>query len=196
MKKFFKFFAVALVAGCMFTACGDKNNNGEGGGEGNTPQAIEDGIKVTFGTTNWTAANDYTAQEYQGMAYIFAGKDAGMESFPLVNIYATHTVGKVSGAFNASDMAYNTQDIATVDYYNEYSLSSGQSTFGDYWAKTCNWEVVSYDATAMKISAKLDAVMFSALEAYVQEFGAVGMDQASTMNMKVTMGNIVLTPAK
>lgn len=206
MKKFFKLFAVALVAGAMFTACGEDDpiddnggNNGGNEGGGDTPTVVE-GINVTFGEETWTAASDAATQmisdpQRGNYAYIFGAKVAGAQEFPLVNILAKAEVGTQEATYVESTMALDNQAIIICDYYKASALQNqdGQQ-FGDYWAKSATWKVDAFDATAMKLTATMNAVMFSAADAYVQ--GGVGYENADIQNMKVTLGNVVLTPAQ
>ena len=204
MKKFFKLFGVALVAGAMFTACGDDPVTPEGGDTtgGNTPEppAVVEGINVTFGEETWAAAADAETMliddpQMGKYAYIFAGKVAGGAEFPLVNIIAAAEVGTQEATYVEANMALDNQKIIVCDYYKATALVNGNGQqFGDYWAKTATWKVDSFDATSMELNGSMEAVMFSAADAYLQ--GGVGYENADIQNMKVTLGKVVLTLAQ
>lgn len=200
MKKAFKLFAMALVASAMVFACGEKDPEGDNNnpnGDNNNPggEPAPEKIEVTFGPQSWTAQSA-EAYYFQGGPYIFAFSDATGEQFPIMALYTTSAAaGNYSDSFDGDGMTYNNGNINTLDYYEEYSLSAsgGNGTYGDWWAKTATVKVNSFDATSLLFNAEVTAVMFSALEAYVADFGAVGMDAASTKDMTAKI-NFTLTP--
>lgn len=199
MKKAFKLFAMALVASAMVFACGEKDPEGDNNNpnDNNNPggEPAPEKIEVTFGPQSWTAQSA-EAYYFQGGPYIFAFSDATGEQFPIMALYTTSAAaGNYSDSFDGDQMMYNNGNINTLDYYEEYSLSAsgGNGTYGDWWAKTATVKVNSFDATSLLFNAEVTAVMFSALEAYVADFGAVGMDAASTKDMTAKI-NFTLTP--
>ena len=200
MKKFFKLFAVALVAGAMFTACGDDPVTPEGGdttGGGNTPEppAVVEGINVTFGEESWTGAADaqlqYVNDPQMGQyAYVFASKVAGGESYPFVNVMGATKVGTAEATYSEEQMSLDNPDVVICEYYEATALTTDQTDrYGDWWAKTASWTVEAFDATALTLTANMEAVMFSAKEAYLDKLGLAG---ASEKNMTVALGNITL----
>ena len=194
MKKAFKLFAMALVAGAMMVACDpnddpiNPNDSTPGNnGDDNTPDTpLVEGVKATFGAVAWDAAS-VQAYNYQSGLYFYAFSNADEQTFPIVMCYATQvTPGELTDTFDESTMGYTNGKIGSLDYYEEYALSDGQGgSYGDWWAESATAKINSYDATSLLIDADINANMFSALEAFVADFGQVGMAAATHKNLTV-----------
>lgn len=195
MKKAFKLFAMAMMA-CsmtMFFACGTDPVDPDPEPEPD-PEPQPEAIAVNFDGTSWTAASAM-AYNYQGGLFMYAFSNADQQSLPIAMVYAGSVEpGTYTDSFDEDAFSYTEGNIGSIDYYEEYAISYGNGgSYGDWWAKTATYTVNSYDATSMLLNANVNAVMFSALEAFVSDFGAVGMDAASTANMTMAI-NFTLTP--
>lgn len=148
------------------------------------------GVNVTFGNSSWTSA--YTeAYNVQDMPYFMAFSNADQQTFPIVAFFGTTlNPGTTSATYDDNTMGYD--NLNTLDYYEEYALSGNGTSYGDWWAKTATVNVTSYDATSMQFVASISAVMFSALEAYVDDFGHVGAENASTQNLSISVNQTLV----
>lgn len=165
MKKFFKLFAVALVAGCMFTACGEKENNDDNGGNNGGGVSGADGIHVTFLGQTWDGGFiDYNemAQTQYGTACGYSVYKCAAEPQSEADYYPSIDGGLIL----AND--------ETGHYYNSYWEETGyyadesQTTvIGDHaWvgSQLCGnmtMENVEFDATSMKTSFKVTIPMLN-----------------------------------
>jgi hypothetical protein len=118
--------------------------------------------------------------------------------FPHIDIIATsetgtHTETAGEQGFMIGETFYG------VDYYAEtYLFSVNQTTgdtsyYGDWWAKTATINTTNFDATGLTITTVVNATMFDALDALVNH---VGIENAATKTMTVTVGNCSLSAAK
>ena len=155
---------------------------------------VNPGVKVTFNGSNWDASS------IQGKYYtdygvwdVYASQTSG--NLPIADVATYITSGSASSVASTDDGSLG-DDFAWVEYYNETSLTDGTNYYGDYWAKNVTCAVSAFDATALNLSAAVNATMFSALEAFVQSYGAVGVDAASTAPMVVKMVQVDLSAAK
>ncbi len=159
-------------------------------------KAVVPGVKVTFNGTNWDA-NSIQSQyytEYSVWDVYSAQNDGG--SLPIADV-ATSVLSGSSSATADSQTGELGGDFLWVEYYNESYLQDNNGTYyGDYWAKNVTCAVSAFDATALTLSANVNATMFSALEAFVASAGAVGVDAASTAPMTVKITNVELSAAK
>ncbi len=158
------------------------------------------GVKVAFNGTNWTAG-DYAGSYYSGQmqdgtpyaGWIVSASQTA-QSYPMLDM-ATLT-GKNTGSYsdnaNTSGGGLSSGDFNYVEYYENTSLSDGTYTYGDWWAKSITLNVTAFDATSLTVSANADAIMFSALQAFVQDYGAVGVDAAPTAPMTETITQVSL----
>lgn len=188
MKKFFKFAAIALVATGMLFSCGkeEEDNNGENNNNQQQEEQIPEGVVVTFGHSVWTAALVDPAYNYQGDLYMYAWSNEDQQTMPFMMVYADAlTAGTVTDSFDEETFGYANDKIYSFDYYEETGLQDQSGNiFGDWWAQTATIEVKSYDATSMAYVAKVTAVMFSAVEAYVE---SAGMDAATKEDLSMTI---------
>lgn len=152
MKKFFKLFAVALVAGCMFTACGEKENNGENNGGNNggnepTPKTV-----FTFDGTEYAVAEftiDPTYEQY-GLNYAFlqTSGDNYAWGFLPTQVGTTTTSGYESQGLGYGLLyAANDNDV--------YTDATGELG-GEAGAQYANWqkeEVSKINITAIDLNA-------------------------------------------
>ena len=160
--------------------------------------APADGINVTFGSDQWTSS-------YFGIPYYstysvinIIAYQSQSSYFPHIDIIATsetgtHTETAGEQGFMSGETFYG------VDYYAETSLFSVNQTtgdtsyYGDWWAKTATINTTNFDATGLTITTVVNATMFDALDALVNH---VGIENAATKTMTVTVGNCSLSAAK
>lgn len=198
MKKFFKLFAVALVAGCMFTACGDKetdptndpsNNPGD-----NQPTVAEGKILVNFGGNEWTsvAEGGVMAPSYNILGMSARSDEAG-QTFPMADCYINQTT---TGSWNDT---YDTQagglgqwtgnQFSYIEYYEAGSVVDGNNTqYGDFWAESATVAVSQLDATALTFSMTCNATMFKAMDVFGQ--GGVGIANATKKQLTMTSNKL------
>ena len=160
-----------------------------------TPPPANPGVNVTFSGTNWDAGA-IQAQYYTdyGAWDVYAAQTSG--SLPIADVATYITSGSASAVASSEDGSLS-DNFAWVEYYNEtYLQDNNGAYYGDYWAKTVTCAVSAFDATALTLSANVNATMFSALEAFVPDAGAVGVDAASTAPMTVKMIQVDLSAAK
>lgn len=173
---------ITVTADATYTATFAEN-----AGPGPDP---EESISVTFENNTWTAQaiQGVYLPSYQ-MYDIMASVDATGENFPIVDVCAYKTTtGSESDTYDGQD--WINEVFSYLEYYKEYTLQDQAGyQYGDWWGKTASLNIAAFDATALTVSASVNAVMFSAHEAYIEE---VGMDAASTTNMVVSMENIQL----
>lgn len=163
--------------------------------EANAPA---DGINVTFGSDQWASSYNgiiYYAQ--YNMMDIIAYQTQG-QSYPSIDIVATCEAGTHSE--NADENGYmNGQAFYNVDYYAATSLYSvnqqtgDTSYYGDWWAKTATINTTNFDATGLTITTVINATMYDALEAHVNQ---AGVNNVATKTMTVTVGNCSMRAVK
>lgn len=151
------------------------------------------GVKVAFNGTNWDASvidakfySDYDVWD------VYSMQNDG--NLPIADVATSILGGSASSTVNSQDGSLD-NGFNWVEYYNETSLTDGTNYYGDYWAKTVTCAVSAFDATALNLSAAVNATMFSALEAFVGE-NATGVDAASTAPMVVKMVQVDLAATK
>lgn len=150
---------------------------------------------VVFGTETWEAsiAGGYWYATY-GAYTVAAYSGASADEYPIFSMasYKT-TTGSASDQYSESKAAgWQNEVFSYLEYYDEMYLSDGTYEYGDWWGKTATLNVTAFDATELVVSATLNAVMFSAYEAFVPAGGQTGMEGASTKNMSVNMNAVEL----
>lgn len=165
-------------------------------------EVVEPGVKVTFNGNNWTAGdfagNFYSGTMQDGTPYsgwvVSAAKTAD-NSFPSCDV-ATLT-GKNTGTFtdqaSSSNGGLGGGDFNYVEYYNETALTDGTYNYGDWWAKSVTLNVTAFDPTALTLSSNLNATMFDAQTAFVDQ---AGVDAAPTAPMTNVITNVTLSQSK
>jgi hypothetical protein len=151
------------------------------------------GVKVTFNTTNWEAG-DIQAKYYTDDQVwdVYSMQTSG--SLPIADVATGLLSGSATGAAG-SNGGLDNDKLYWIEYYNETYLQD-QSTgyyYGDFWAKNATVAVSAFDATALTLSAAVNATMFSAYEAFIDQ---TGVDAASTAPMVVKMVQVDLAAAK
>lgn len=197
MKNIFKFMGIALMA-CSLTmvSCSkdENDNNDSGSGEGGSTNT-DPSVTVNFGGADQGTMGGIQAlyaSNYSIVIFDFFA-DAN-QSFPGVELYLASTAsGETTSTYDESTRSLDGGDLSICEFYEETALTNGQSQFGDWWAKTATSNVTSLDLTNMKASLNVNATMFWALQAFVEDYGAVGADNAETSSMTVAINNIALT---
>jgi hypothetical protein len=151
-------------------------------------------VKVAFNGTNYDASEISSKwySNYEAWA-VSAGKTS-LSELPIA-MFATYVTSGSASATAAANGDLG-DDFAYVEYYENTYLSDGQNSYGDWWGKNITLNVNAFDATALTVSAKVNGTMFSALEAFVEDEGAVGVDAASTAPMTVDVINVKMSSAK
>ncbi|MBR1549346.1 MAG: hypothetical protein IJ634_01765 [Bacteroidales bacterium] len=194
MKNIFKFMGIALMACSLTVACGDKDNEndnegGEGGGNTTTTS-----VSVNFNGQNQGTMNSIQAAYNANYAVCVFDFFAEAQTFPGVEIYLNSSAnGQSTATYDVSSMNLTGGDCAICEFYESTSLRDGDGlTYGDWWAAEANSNVTAMDLTNLKASFTVNATMFWALEAYVEEAGQVGYDAATRAPMTVAASNITL----
>lgn len=153
--------------------------------------SINDGVTVTFNDTIWQAShiNGRWYSEYN-IWDVYAEKIEG--EFPIVDICTSILSGTSSATANEDGGLSG--NFNWVEYYQQsYLVDNNGDYYGDYWAKNVTCSVSSFDATALTLSANVNATMFSAYDAFIN---GTGIDAASTAPMNVYIVNVSLSNAR
>ena len=152
-------------------------------------------VKVAFSGSNWEASA-ITARYYTSADVwdVYSMQTDG--ELPIADVATSILSGSASANASSSNGQLDNESFNWVEYYDATYLTDGSNYYGDYWAKNVTCAVTAFDATALTISANVNATMFSALEAFVESAGAVGVDAASTAPMTVNIIQIGLNSAK
>jgi hypothetical protein len=146
-------------------------------------------VKVTFNNGIWDAS--YISAKYYTSSSawdVYAAQN--QNELPISDIATAITSG--SSSANAAENGELDGDFYWVEYYNEtYLQDQSGNYYGDYWAKNVTCNVSAFDATALTLSANVNATMFSAVEALVD---GEGIENATTAPMTVNISNVSLTP--
>jgi len=146
---------------------------------------MQDGVNVTFGDLNWTAGA-VSAGEYAsyGMLQIKAAKEPSGESFPILDVVTPNQQGNSTIS----------NETGYVEYYEEYSLSGGGYTYGDWWAIDQDGSYYGDGTPQINITAigngtvsgNFTVTMFSALQKYTD----IGDGQIHTRDLTVVFQNV------
>ena len=149
---------------------------------------FNNGVTVTFNDTTWQAGSIQSRWYDQYNAWqVYASQSE--EQLPIVDI-ATSIVSGTNSA-SASESGSLGNNFYWVEYYHDnYLLDGDGNYYGDYWAKDVTCTVTSFDATALTLTANVNATMFSALEAFIN---GTGVNAAPTATMTVDIVNVSLT---
>lgn len=195
MKNIFKLMGVALIAGSMmFVACNKDENTDENNNTTPQEETIADGVSVTFDGATWTPEVSHIYAYPQLEAIQMTGYVG--EGYPMVKFISyQYGVGEGHGAITSESPYFGDNDeIYSLDYWDAtslFSVSEGETTYyGDWWGKEATLNIKKFDATAMTITAVLDATLFDAMAALVNQTAT--LDNAPTKTLKVTMGNITM----
>ena len=166
-------------------------------------KAVTPGVKVTFKGRSWDAG-DYAGSFYSGTMQdgtpysgwvVSAAQTAGSD-YPTCDVAMLS--GKNTGTFTGTADESNgglpqSNSFNYIEYYETGALTDGTYNYGDWWAKTATVNVTAFDATSLKMSANVDATMFDAREAFVNQSGVAASPTAA---MKDAISNVTLTTSK
>lgn len=185
MKNIFKVMGVALLACSMVMVSCKKDDDKESSN-------IPDGIKVTFNGTTWNG-NINNCASYGTALQFSAAETEG--DFPVYDeAIKTTEVGTNHATANTTNGGLDNQTYAWVEYYQRTSLVDGNDNhYGDWWGAEVNTEITAIDLTALTVSAKMNGTMFDAAEAFVPDYGQVGVAAATHAPYSATFGNVSLT---
>ena len=157
-------------------------------------KAVTPGVKVTFSGSPWDAASIQGAYLASYSAWdVYAEKVA--EDYPKADVamFTGTATGSHTDAVDPETAFLSTRgsEFGWVDYYyDSYLYDENNNTYGDWWAKTATVNVKAFDATALTMTADVNATMFDAAEALID---GAGIDGATTAPMVVNVKNITLT---
>lgn len=194
MTKYFKFLGVALIAMSMaLVSCEEPTEGNDPGTEnqdpGTNPQPDPDpdpepptagagSIAVTFGGESWEAVTAVGAfYPTNGLVLAVALSDEQGQAYPRADVcvYAAAT-GTYTDEMDVASGQYTGGVISYVEYYQNTALTDGTYNYGDWWAKSLTMNITAFDATAMTMSATVNAVMFDAYAALVDQLGIEAAD--------------------
>ena len=152
------------------------------------------GVKVTFNTDNYDAgaytgvyASNYNAWQ------VTAAKVNGEYPYADVAMYTGTATGSHTDQATSNGQFGQESDFGWVEYYLEgyvYFQDNPNTHYGDWWAKNATVNVTAFDATALNMTAKVNATMFDVIGAFGE--GGAGLDGAPTAPMTVNMTAISL----
>lgn len=183
MKNIFKLMGIALLASSMILVSCKKDEENNENNNNNEP-TVTNGIKVTFGDANWTAA-DILGEEYASYGLLEIGAFVNYESSttPYVQGYLPNSVRSTTHVAQQDYyymFYYENDDDVTVQGENEYPN----------WQPSAGFEenVTALDMNAMTISATAQGTMF-----YLPDY----MNEITTeKDLLVEMVNAVWEPAE
>lgn len=193
MKNIFKFMGIALMACSLTVACGDKDNESDDPQNPINPEnPIADGVSVTFNGESWTPGDIQTVNHAgQNGTLLIADYFATADSyFPGFEMYTYQQAVGSETSTAASTGALSSQSGPVIcEYYQEMILrDQNGSAYGDWWAKSITCNIAAFDLSAMKTSFTVAAEMFSAADAFVDQFQDA--DGNATDNPNYTNGDI------
>lgn len=191
MKNIFKLMGIALIAGSMFVACGEKEN----GGEDTTPS-----VSVTFDGTNYNtfASQVVSTGTTQGQDWIdFRFSPTALQQAQtvadLVPGFEVMLLGNAAGSFESTGVnanGYLTGSVFVYEWYAETALQDENGTlYGDWWAQSAKVELTKFDVTAKLASLEGTGKMFDAYNALVEQ---MGIEAAPKADMTVSLKNITI----
>lgn len=157
------------------------------------------GVKVTFKGNSWDAGViDAALNTTYNFWDVYSMQQEG--TVPVADVAMNkQTTGSATSGINAQG-ALSSDDFQWVEYYEQFSLTIQDQPYGDWWAKNATVNISAFDATSLKLTADVNATMFSSAEAFVDNaehgFHAVGVDAASTAPMTVKITDVQLSSAK
>ena len=165
---------------------------------------VEPGVKVTFKGNTWKASKVGGAR-FQGTTQGGTPYDywtvAGVlteNQFPLAEVAMNaQTKGTYNSGINQNGQLSD-NNFRWIEYYESRVLNDEDNNkYGDWWAKNATVNITSFDATALVLTSKVNATMFSAFEGLAGE-NPVGIDAATTTQMDAELNNIhlELNPSK
>ena len=205
MTKYFKLLGVALIATSLaFVSCGDETGTDDSGTGTNPPVEEDPGtgtgevpagtIAVTFGDTAWTPATSMGVYyPSAGLVLAVAASDNSGETFPRADVCAYAAEGNMTDEWSEEEFGYTGGYASYIEYYHRGALTDGTYNYGDWWAKTVTINVTALDATALTISANVNAVMFDAYAAYVDGMGSASVE---TRNMVFKANQLAMQNAE
>lgn len=155
---------------------------------------MTNGVKVAFNGTEWTAGTISAKYYASYSAYdVYSMQDPNGQSYPIADVCSYATSGSNSDTYG--DNGWENSVFSYLEYYKDQYLSDGTYQYGDWWGKTATINVTAFDATALTISANVNATMFDAATALCGD-DATGIDAAPTAPMTVTMANVAMESSK
>lgn len=182
MKNIFKLMGIALMAGLMFTACGEDEET-----------IYEDGVTVSFAADNWNAASTQVRMADNNIV-LMAYKEAGM--YPQVLAMFKYTKEKTyktdmkeEGTGDDAQLAgFDDERVQALKYYSkQYTTDNGAEA--DYWGKHVEITVNDKDLDAGTFNADITATMFDFTQWYDDY---VALADCGTQSLKLHAQNISL----
>ena len=154
--------------------------------------AVNPSARVTFKGSEWEAGDIGGVYYETGNQIEWSVEAAPVSTHEFPKAECSAYVSAVGHYSDATTNGYDFQNniIAEIEFYESNILhGSDDKIHGDWWAKSANLTISAFDATNMKISGKVNATMFNAIEAFVD---GVGIDNATTTEMTMEMSNVTL----
>jgi hypothetical protein len=152
MKNIFKFMGIALMACTLTIACGDKDNEEEGGQGGGGQQPAPEAYAATINGTSLDIAG-YHEGEYMAQDDVYTWLFQAAKRAEGNSVYFPYLVVWMEGT--------NDMDFTNTELYNETYYESDGAQYGDwqfYDNNTCN--VTSIDLTEGIVSLNATVTMY------------------------------------
>ena len=199
MKNIFKFLGIALMASALMIAC-EKDPQENNDTTPTTPeQPATPSVTVTLGSENYNfpVQNAMYVSSYNMTAFDFFTTGGSItEGMPGCEIYTTLVApGQGTATFVASNMGLDGDPSVCEFYENTYLTDNNGYAYGDWWADEASINMTVFNLDNAKASFTVNATMFDALNALVQNNNPnyVGYADAERRNMTVNAANIALT---
>lgn len=188
---------IALLASSMlFVACNKEEN--ENSGNTPAPEPVKNEVKVTFGTTSWTAKYVNSLFSAQESAFVLAATEGeASTSYPQVNLYLGWDNAPATGTFNGApsvDLAngqagsgnpylwYFTDDQSVINF--------GGNPAGNWWANPVEFNITALDADALTMSGNATATMADLLSCLQN---GVSWETTETRPLTLEITNLEMT---
>ena len=156
------------------------------------------GVKVTFNTDNYDAGAYTGVYDANHSAWhVVAAKTNGDYPYADVAMYTGTSTGSHTDQAADNGQFSQESEFGWVEYYLEgsvYFQDAPDILYGDWWAKNATVNVTAFDATALNMSANVNATMFDVIDAFGD--GGVGLAGAATAPMTVKMTAVSLQSGK
>lgn len=221
MKKYFRFFGIALLATALcvgFASCGDKNDDDsteQGGGSGEQGGGGQQGgngsVTVNLnGVANYTSPQDSLIAFYGETIAVLASQRSGRwTAADSYSIYFPHAKVILTAATGQYDQNGASVVYFTGDFYRlgQQASDPDMQKYGDWMIKSnLSANVTAFNTSSLTVSATATGMMYNQYQGFVNYASAVNagtaeeseeelerfMNEAPTANMNITINNVTL----
>ena len=221
MKKYFRFFGIALLATALcvgFASCGDKNDDDsteQGGGSGEQGGGGQPGgngsVTVNLnGVANYTSPQDSLIAFYGETIAVLASQRSGRwTAADSYSIYFPHAKVILTAATGQYDQNGASVVYFTGDFYRlgQQAGDPDMQKYGDWMIKSnLSANVTAFNTSSLTVSATASGLMYNQYQGFVNYASAVNngtaeqsdeelqrfTNEAPTANMNITINNVTL----